>query len=236
VWLICYRIWLICGVALLLAAAAPLAQAQTAEDKLGNWLIYNGTFRFSDRWSMFTEAQLRLYEPVSNRNEAFARVAPQYHFTPDALAAVGYLRGATWPFDDTAGDSLDTTENRIYEQFSIHHDWDRTNFEHRYRLEQRWIERADETEYSSRARYRIQITVPLNRKAMEPGAFFVNAYDEIFINLGSAAHFDQNRLYGAGGYQFSPNTLLQLGYLYNTRQTENLHRLQMFLTWNFDLR
>ena len=66
------------------------AAAQDAEDEVGNWLIYNGTLRFADRWSVFTEAQLRLYEMASNPQEAFVRTAGQYNLNPNALVALGY--------------------------------------------------------------------------------------------------------------------------------------------------
>ena len=52
--------------------ATPV-RAQDAEDELGNWLIYNGTVRFSDRWSLFTEGQVRLWEVTSNLNECLVR-------------------------------------------------------------------------------------------------------------------------------------------------------------------
>jgi hypothetical protein len=80
------------------------------------------------------------------------------------------------------------------------------------------------------------VTVPLNKASMERGALFVNVYDEIFINIASTLSLDQNRLYAAGGYQFTPLANLQLGYLYNSKPAGNFHRLQIFLTWNFDFR
>jgi hypothetical protein len=212
------------------------AAAQDAEDELGNWLIYNGTVRVSDRWSVFTEAQLRLYELASNPQESFVRAAGQYHFNPKSLVALGYMYGETWPFDDTGSQDEGTTEDRIYEQFTIKHSWSRTIFEHRYRLEQRWVERGGVTGYSGRTRYRLQITSPLNRPSLERGAFFLNAYDEIFVNLGSEPTFDQNRLYFAGGYQFDRDANLQVGYLWQARSQADFHRLQIFLTYNFDFR
>ena len=38
-----------------------IVQAEDPEDELGNWLIYNGTVRFSDHWTLFTEGQVRLW-------------------------------------------------------------------------------------------------------------------------------------------------------------------------------
>ena len=146
---------------------------------------------------------------------------------------MGYLRGYTWPFE---GDELERTENRIYQQLTLKHNLGRAGFEHRYRLEQRWLNQADNSRFSSRVRYRLQITTPLNRQSMEAGAIFVNVYDEIFINFDDIRSFDQNRLYVAGGYQFTSNSNLQLGLLWQARTSEDFFRVQIFYTHNFDLR
>ena len=209
------------------------AEAQNPDDQLGNWLIFNSTIRFSDHWSMFTEGQLRLWEVASNVDETLVRATVHYHFTPDAMVGLGYVRADSWPFEEGGRERV---ENRLYQQFALQMGWNRTRFEHRYRLEQRWLEREGRTDYSTRARYRLQVTVPLNRRAMEPGAYFLNFYDEIFLNLGETRAFDQNRLYGAGGYQFSDASNLQLGLLWQARSTRDLWRLQVFYTYNFDVR
>ena len=216
-------------------AAIPVS-AQTAEDELGDWLIYNGTLRFSERWSVFTDAQYRLYEVASNPGELLLRAAGQFHLTDRALVALGYARIRVWPFEEIEGQDDGTRENRIYQQFTIAHPWGRAGFEHRYRLEQRWVEQAGDTDYLARARYRLQVTVPLNRPKMEPGAYFLNLYDELFVGLGSTPSYDQNRLYLAAGKQFNRDANLQLGYLWQSRTAADFYRLQIFLTYNFDFR
>ena len=213
---------------------ANLANSQDGEDELGNWLIYNGTFRFSERWSLFTEGQLRLWEVVSNPNEVLLRATPHYDVSPDAMVGLGYVYSHSWPFVDSTTDDAERTENRIYQQFAIRHKVDRSGFEHRYRLEQRWLEQGGSTDFSSRFRYRLQVTTPLNRETMQAGATFINAYNEVFINLGHTRSFDQNRLYAAGGYQFTALANLQLGLLWQARTATDFFRLQIFYTHNFD--
>ena len=220
----------------LAAGMAGTVHAADAEDEFGNWLIYNGTVQFTDEWSLFTEAQLRLYKVTSDTQEAFVRAAAQYNITPKVLVALGYTRVRTWPLETVPGQDDETTENRIFEQFSMKSPWDRTVFEHRYRLEQRWVNKGGQTDTSNRFRYRLQITAPLNRPTMEPGAYFINIYDELFINLGKPRDFDQNRLYIAAGRQLSPTSNLQVGALWQARTSEDFFRLQIFYTHNFDLR
>ena len=223
----------------MLGALGPgLATAQEPQDEFGNWLIWNGTIRFSDHWSLFTEAQIRLYEVASNVEESFVRVGGQYHLSPRSLVALGYLRDWKEPFVDDDPEENASTENRIYQQFTSSQPWSKTIFEHRYRLEQRWVNRDvdDVTTYSNRTRYRLQITSPLNRPSMEKGAYFINWYNEIFVNLGSEPTFDQNRFYVAGGRQLTKQSNLQIGVLWQAKKSANFYRLQIFYTHNFDLR
>jgi len=218
---------------LILFVGIKLANAQDAEDELGNWFIVNSTVRFSDHWSLFTEAHLRLWEVASNLDEIVLRATAHYNFTPDAMVGLGYVRAPSWPFEDGSRNRI---ENRIYQQLALWQNWGRTRFEHRYRLEQRWLDRDGEVDYSNRARYRLQATIPISNKMMGPKTVFINAYNEIFINFGSQRAFDQNRVYGAVGFQFSTNSILQLGLLWQARLNRDFFRLQMFYTHNFDLR
>ena len=101
----------------MLVAAAGRRRSRpgpAAEDELGNWLIYNGTLRFSDRWTLFTEAQLRLFEVASNLNETLVRAGGQYDLTPKALVALGVLRADTWDYGGPGDGSRVAEENRIY--------------------------------------------------------------------------------------------------------------------------
>jgi hypothetical protein len=215
------------------AMVPGVAQAQDPEDQLGNWLIYNGTVRFSDRWTLFTEAQVRLYEVTSNVNEVFVRAAGQYDTSPNTLVALGYMRSEVQPF--LVGDG--TSEDRIYEQFTLRHKKGRPGFEHRFRLEQRWLGEVGETNYRNRFRYRFQITTPLNRPTLEPRTHFFNFYNELFLNFANSGDtFDQNRFYVAYGRQFTQHANLQLGLLWQARSSADFVRLQIFYTHNFDLR
>ena len=218
---------------ILWAGLSGPAGAQDGEDELGTWLIWNGTVRVSERWSVFTEAQLRFWELASNVNEVFVRAAGQYHLSPRTLVALGYMRTEVRPFDDGSN----TNEDRIYQQGTVQHGEGRPRFEHRLRLEQRWLEIAGNTDYRNRFRYRLQITTPLNRPTLEPRTHFFNFYNELFLNLDSDQDaFDQNRFYVAYGRQFTRLSNLQLGLLWQARSSADFFRLQIFYTRNFDLR
>jgi hypothetical protein len=219
---------------LLFGLLTGVVAASDEEDELGNWLIYNSTIKFTDKWSVFTEAQLRLWEPASNPQEFFVRVIGLYNLTSDTAIGLGYTWVKDEPFED---DAPGTTENRLIEQLSTKQYVSKTVVEHRFRLEQRWIEEADDTDYHNRFRYRLQATTPLGRDTIGPNTHFLNFYNELFLNFGNSDDtFDQNRLYGAYGYQFTEVANLQLGGLWQKKKHADFYRLQIFYTQNFDLR
>lgn len=215
------------------------AQAQeNGEDQLGSWHMYFGTNQIAEKWSIHSEAQLRYYEQAKNFNQLLLRTGLNYHINPNVIATAGYAYIKTDPtffeaalidLDGQASDNI--SENRIFEQFILKNKVWELLFEHRYRLEQRFITDSDLNTKSTqhRARYRLQMTVPLT------DIFFLNFYDEIFINLQNEA-FDQNRLYAAVGINVTNNLSVQAGYLKNHFRTVDYDRLQVAVFYNPDLR
>ncbi len=212
---------------------SPDLQADNPEDKLGNWLIYNGTIHYTDEWSLFTEAQVRLWEPTSNLQEFFIRAIGQYHLSSKSTAGFGYTWVKTEPFEN---EKSSATENRLIEQFAVKQKIIKSVIEHRFRLEQRWIKTDGDTDYQNRFRYRLQATTPLFREEIGPHTHFLNFYNELFLNFGNVDdNFDQNRLYGAYGWQFTKYSNIQIGALWQAKKSADFFRLQIFYTRNFDL-
>ena len=222
-------------VLLFLFAHTQLGAQQTGEDELGAWYMYFGMNRLAERWSLHTEAQWRFYEVDRNFNQLLLRTGINYHIDKTTIATLGYAYIDTDPtFEDIppadspfAGNQI--SENRIFQQFILTNKVWEFNFEHRYRLEQRFINYQGENTTRHRARYRLQLTLPLT------DTFFINLYDEIFINLQDEL-FGQNRLYAAFGVRITENSSIQIGYLKNHFRTANFDRLQFALFYNPDLR
>ncbi len=229
------------GLFLLLSLAPGCLKAQeTGEDELGAWYMYFGMNRISDDWSIHTEAQFRFYESLSNFNQLLLRTGANYHISERAIATLGYAYIWTDPtFEDEplqdasfAGNNLN--EHRIFQQFLLYNSVGKFRFEHRYRLEQRFLNQdfgggMEITDTQHRARYRLQITFPLN------DTFFINWYDEVFINLQEPI-FGQNRLYLALGAKLDPTLSVQAGFLKNSFTRADFNRLQLGIFFNPDLR
>jgi len=202
---------------------------QPGEDELGAWYMYFGMNKVSERFSLHTEAQFRYYEPTSNFNQMLLRTGLNYHINPNAIATAGYAYIQTDTSFEDIMDQVDSREHRIFEQFILRDKVWEFLFEHRYRLEQRFFDFGDVTDTQHRARYRIQMTLPLTN------TFFLNFYDELFINLQDNL-FDQNRLYGAIGVNITENSSVQFGYLRNQFANAVYDRLQFAVFYNPDLR
>lgn len=212
----------------LLISGVSIAQ-NTGEDDWGAWYMYFGTNKISEKLSIHSEAQFRFYETTGNFNQLLLRTGLNYHLNTDAIATIGYAYiGTDNTFEEFPGE-IDSKEHRIFQQLILKNKVGEFNFEHRYRLEQRFIDFGESTVTQHRARYRLQVTLPLTN------TFFVNVYDEVFINLQDQI-FGQNRLYAAVGVHITDNSSLQVGYLKNHFNAVNFDRIQVGVFFNPDLR
>lgn len=222
---------------LFLGLIAQVSAQQPGEDEFGTWYMYFGTNKVSERFSVHTEAQFRFYETASNFNQLLLRTGMNYHINPNAMATGGYAFISTdGTFNEISGER-NSREHRIFQQFILKNKVWEFLFEHRYRLEQRFINVLDissnpeqeinRTEH--RGRYRLQLTLPLT------DTFFLNFYDELFINLQDDL-FGQNRLYGALGVHITENSSIQFGYLRNQFSNAVFDRWQIGIFFNPDLR
>ena len=201
----------------------------TGEDKWGAWYMYFGTNRVTDKVSIHTEAQFRFNEVASTFNQLLLRTGLNYHINNNAIATAGYAYINTDGTFEDLPDEENSNEHRIFEQFILKNSVGKFKFEHRYRIEQRFISTQVDDFTEHRARYRLQVTYPLDDK------WFLNVYDEVFINLQEPI-FGQNRLYGAVGYNIKSDLNIQLGYLKNHFTGVNFDRLQLGVFFNTDFR
>ena len=105
-----------------------------------------------------------------------------YHLQNSASLTAGYAYVKTWPFDESINSAVTSNENRLWEQLILKNNLWRIDFEHRYRLEQRWV-KTEVVDYSTRMRYRLLFLLPLSNANLKPKTFFIVTYNEIFLNI-----------------------------------------------------
>jgi hypothetical protein len=211
-----------------------VAVAQESQyDYVGAWYIYNGFFKFSNKFEVFLEAQSRNYEVFSNTESIFIKPYYNYNLNENVQFGVStefhrHIAFATDPELKTSEKEFRTALQAIVAQ-----PLKNVSLQHRYRYEFRNFSSV----WSQRIRYRIQVTVPLNYKITpEKGSFFFNTSNELMVNANPKWEFDQNRLFMALGFYFNPSLNFQLGYMFISREDGTDQRLQVFLTQKLDFR
>lgn len=226
------------------------AEAQVV-NQFNSWWMYFGNHRINDKLSLHTEYQFRRSDFAKDWQQSLARIGLDYHFNK-AMATAGYGWIVSFPYGEQPI-AVEFTEHRIWEQLILKQDVGKLSFQHRYRLEQRFLENAsldamgekqvDGFKFKQRARYRFLVTLPLSKPKMEDNTLFLSIYDEVFLGFGENSGInilDQNRLYFALGWRFDKDFNIQLGYLkhYVVKsdgvRRENNNTLQLGVTYNLD--
>ena len=184
-----------------------IVSAKAQNNKVGTWGIATVVLPgdSSHRWGGYVEVQGRGSQLFNKFFYYETKTGISYDIANNYTALAGVGRYST---DDNLDLLTKATEFRLWEQMTINQFLERLKIEHRYRVEQRWVNGI----YRNRFRYRLNLTVPLNHAKIGPNTFFISVYDELFAN-NKAPHFERNRFSAALGYQFDKSLSMQAGWL-----------------------
>jgi hypothetical protein len=216
------------------------------------WTMYVGTHKLSDKFSLMTEYQWRRADGFKSWQQSLLRFGLEYTINPNVSVMAGYALVKTFPYGDQPI-IHEFDENRIFEQLNLKSKIGNVEVQHRYRLEQRFLEQyATDASNNSvqvdpvfrqRLRYRTMAMIPLSRKEMSDKTLFLNVNNEVFLGFGSGIGkniMDQNRFIAALGWRFSKDFNVQLGYLNqfvvktDGLKMERNHTLWISTTYNLD--
>ncbi len=187
-----------------------LASAQSSE--LGNWLIYIGNKKINSKWNLHHEVQYRNYDAIGDLEQLLLRTGIGYNLGPDGnnnlLLGYGFILSSNY-INDNREDKVDINEHRIFQQFITRQKFNRFSLQHRYRLEERFIEDQDAR---LRFRYFLGVNYALTTNTEKKPFWYLSAYNEIFLNL-TETPFDRNRSYFALGAKINKGLKLELGYM-----------------------
>jgi hypothetical protein len=240
------------------AATSAVSAQKLISSQTHGWIMYFGNHKINDRWGLHTEYQWRRAGRDENANvfqdwqQSLLRLGVDYYAKNQTQWTAGYGWIKTFEYGEQPVSHV-FNEHRIWEQFIVKNKVGRFDLQHRYRLEQRFVEQYElgsTGEYAqngfafrNRVRYRLMVNVPLSRKEMNDNTLFLSMYDEVFLGFGPGIGkniLDQNRLYGALGWRFNKELNVQLGYLnqYVVKtdgiKAERNHTLQLSVTYNFN--
>jgi hypothetical protein len=203
--------------------------AYTQDSDVGNWLLYFGNKKINDQWNWHHEMQYRSFNAVGDLEQLLVRTGIGYNLSSNNNnLLLGYAYILSEPYLLGTDDKIQINEHRIYQQFITRQQFGRFYFQHRYRLEERFIE----DDYRTRFRYFLSILLPLNQNTLGDKALYLHTYNELFIHTTSAV-FDRNRLYGAIGYNFNKHLRVELGYMSQLQENRHREQFQLVTFGNF---
>lgn len=189
---------------LLLLAVLTLSPGFSQSEGFGNWIMYFGQNKLSEKLSLHTEIQYRNHDfALADIEQLLIRTGLNVHLNPNWMITAGYAYIPSYRVEDDFGSPV-TEESRVWQQLIHRNNFKGLSLEHRFRTEQRWI--GDD--YKGRFRYRLMATVPFGGDSK----YFFSAYDEIFLDTDGFS-FDRNRLYAAIGRKLKPSHSMQVGIL-----------------------
>jgi hypothetical protein len=183
------------------------------------WASYSGDHPVSGKWGLHFDAQWRRADLGTEWQQYQLRPGLNYEFSRRALFTIGYAFTKAYEYGDFPV-RTSFPEHRVYQQLLLRHGArDRVRFQHRTRMEQRWIKYPDPQPrswtYQNRFRYMLRAEIPISDGATETGRWYVPIFNEILIGIPpnyGARPFDQNRLFGGIGRNVGPANI-EVGYM-----------------------
>jgi len=224
--------------------AAVIATAQEERDVATHqhaWYMAFGNHRITEALGVHTEYQFRRTGLGEDWQQSLMRVGIDWHRDNNHFATMGYgwIRSYAYGEQPNA-ERFD--EHRIWQQFITQSNTGNFNWTHRYRLEQRFMDRPTGASWQHRARYFVQVSWTLPNQSN----WFLSAYEEAFIGLRDLDNLtnnllQQNRLSAAINYRWNNGTSVQVGGLQQllikgNGQAERNQTLLIGLRHNLDFR
>lgn len=190
---------------------------------IGNWFIYAGNQKINDTWNLWSDVQYRHYNFAGDLQQLVLRTAVGYNLTENNNnMTAGYCFVHSQKYLPNSDEKIGTNEHRIYQQFITRQNFGRVFIQHRYRIEERFLQ----DDFQLRFRYFLGLNVPINNPAMAEKTIYISCYNEIFLKAASPI-FDQNRLYGGLGYAISKNLRAEVGFMAQTFEKTNRNQFQI---------
>ena len=199
-----------------------------------------------------TEYQWRRADGFRNWQQSLLRFGLEYEINPKVSVMGGYAWIKTFPYG-TQPILHEFNEHRMFEQVNLKDKAGRLEVQHRYRIEQRFLEQYAlnssgnvvqvDPVFRNRIRYRALVMLPLSRKTMGDQTLFLSINNELFVGFGKGIAknpIDQNRFITALGWRFNAQTNIQVGYLNqfifksNAIDMERNHSLWISMVYNLD--
>ena len=209
------------------------ASAQT-DEHLSSFNMVSFTYKHDKKWMAYLELQDRAIEEFSKPDYYEVKGGIGYNIDKNNQPFIGIGRYGTYKES-----KFYQEEFRIWLQYIFSQKISKLKIDHRLRAEKRffYFPQSGLANNTSRFRYRMALTLPLNKEKIEPNTFFLNAFEEVFAGP-NAPNFKRNRLFGGFGYQLNDYIGANMGYMWQREfansGNRSLHFLYFALNFTFD--
>ena len=208
------------SILLIIGAKGVLAQKHTQKIEQA-WAAYFNQTRFSNKWGMWLDAQLRTKDDFFNGlSQSLIRPGVTYYVNDNVRLTAGYAHFWFYPADNH--NKITQPEHRLWQQVQWFTKYKRNRTIQALRLEERYRRKilndstlASGYTFNYRLRYNFSWQIPLS-KEIKKGSWALVLNNEVFVNFGKQItynYFDQNRFFTGFAYNTTPASYLQLGYM-----------------------
>lgn len=206
--------------------AAAQSDRPMAGTGRSGWYNYFGDHMLSPTWGVHLEGQWRRDGTLARPEQLLLRTGVDTDYGHGFTSLLAYTYLLNYPFPGGGLEGMGAQpEHRVLEELQFKHRVRGVKLSHRLRAEQRFEgtrfaggRGVTDWEFAERARYRFTAAIMLPKRAtggLLPD--YLSLYNEIFVNFGphgTATAFNQNRTYGAPGWNAGPYFSFELGYLH----------------------
>jgi len=204
---------------------SAISEAQP-DHSLGDWQIVVLKGRFTPKWSILCEEQIR------NNNSDYTL---KYDYLESKAGIYYAISGNLWGaigagyFDKyTTGGFFHSPELqkevRTWLELYYKFGQSRIIIDHRLRLEQRYMPQI----YKNRVKYRLGFIAPLNKPQIKVNSLYLAVNDELFIPQYGPL-IERNYFFAGAGYVLTGNMALQIGCLKDSNYQTGNHTVKNYL-------
>ncbi len=189
------------------------------------WTRLTNTLQIDSHWSVYSEADSRIFDSPAKENQVLLRLMARYGFKQGVTLGAGVVGSFNFPSNPDASVFLMTPELRACVDVTIQNRYGIITLNHRNVFENRFVHNASSTElqagykYIFRYRYRLQAEFQLWKKNTHILKLILS--DEMMLQMGKSIVynvFDQNRAYAALYYEPFKWLGFEAGYLHQFQQ------------------
>lgn len=215
------------------------------------WVGYFSQVRFSDKWGVWSDFQLRTKEYFfTDFSVSIIRYGMIYYINEQTKLVAGHAIIHYYPAE--GHEYVTQPEQRLWQLFQWKNNYNGFELTQAFRLEERFRRKilndsilADGHNFNYRLRYCILAQVPLNRDLVKAKKVSLVFNSEMMLNFGKEIvynYFDQLRSFCGINYQFHSHWIFQTGYMNVFQQLpagnryKSLHVARLFLYYSLDTR